>query len=298
MIKSAESTARNTPQTQIFDVFDYGKKIRSLHKKIISLPEKIVLWDLSDRFGNNGKIFPSNGEIAESTGLPSKTVMNCLSGLKSKKFLNYKKQHNKNRRYIDLFDPEIAVANLIDGICQWGAKLIPKLSLVGDSTIPDQGVPYNRKEHKNRKKQQQPRPAVDCVVVPLFDSKIENALKDRPDIQRKWIQQSLKLHSQTVDNIVLAINESNIKDNPTGFIRNALEKCWEFDECKKKAGPRYVEITEEMTETEVKCCKCYNNYLNKPKDQRCLTVWGDTAPTIACSNCPGVIKKQIKSWKS
>lgn len=85
------------------------------------------------------------------------------------------------------------------------------------------------------KKQQQPETgaAVDCVVS--FDERIEKILEDRSDIQREWIKNSLKIKGQTVENIVSWIKESGGKDNPTGFIRSALEKGWEFDSNKRQS---------------------------------------------------------------
>lgn len=108
----------------------------------------------------------------------------------------------------------------------------------GENSTP----PYNKERASiyntsgNTKEQQQPVSdrAVDCVVV-SFDERIEKILEDRSDIQREWIKNSLKIKGQTVENIILAIKKSNDKDNPTAFIRSALEKGWKFDSKKRQS---------------------------------------------------------------
>ncbi|MGW8300441.1 MAG: hypothetical protein ACWGNO_00150 [Desulfobacterales bacterium] len=77
-------------------------------------------------------------------------------------------------------------------------------------------------------------PDLQSPVVVFFDEKIEKQLEKRPDIERKWIADSLKLKKQTVENILLAIEKSEIKENPIGFIRNALEKGWIFSKSQTK----------------------------------------------------------------
>lgn len=98
--------------------------------------------------------------------------------------------------------------------------------------------PYNKERASiyntsdNTQKQQQPKKP---VVVFLFDKKIESAIKDRPDIERGWIEDSLKLPNQSVENVLMAINKSETADNPTAFIRAALKKGWKFDTQKRQS---------------------------------------------------------------
>lgn len=142
------NTSKTSPKIEIFDVFAYNRTIRSIPKNILSFAEKMILWDLSDRFGNNGEIYPSNSKIQEATALEPKTVLNCMSSLKRKKFIWYKKQHNSNRRYIQIFDPVYASKYDPKNHPIPPPLLVPRLSLVRDSTIPGQGYSYNRKDQK------------------------------------------------------------------------------------------------------------------------------------------------------
>jgi len=169
---STQKIDQEKESSKYFDIFQYGKQIRRINKKILSIPEKLILWELSDHFGNNGKIFPSNKAISEATELPPKTVLNCLSDLKSKKFINYPKQHNKNKRFISLYDPDVAVTNYVAKSDEYGLLLCPRLSLVRDTTIPGQGVPLIEKN--NRKVHPTPKPPSD---PPPSDSK-----KSTPDL--------------------------------------------------------------------------------------------------------------------
>lgn len=196
MAQSILSTYQST--AQIFNVFNFNRIVRRTEKKILSLPQKIILLDLADRFGKNGKVYPSNLQIAEATALPVKTVLNCLSDLKSKRFIFYEKQHNRNRRYISLFDPQAAIENYQNGIDQYADQLVPRLSLVGDSTIPDQGQLLIRTEQKNvpttpltplQTDPPKPPPASKAAVVVVPDFEIlKNRL--RADLKPSFVKRT------------------------------------------------------------------------------------------------------------
>lgn len=235
MTETAVQTNQNQSKSQIFSIADYGRIVRALPKSVISLAEKILLLALADHFGKNGKIYPSNEKLENETALASKTILNCLSSLKKKKLINYPRQYNKNRRYIQLFDPESK------------ALLVPQLSLVGDSTIPGGGYSINKnvpgeriKEQQQTSKKPKPkRPEKKRVVVPLFDPKIEKILSEYSHfkIDRTWIKNSFEKYKdkQTVQNILSIFDESKNKDNPTGFIRAALDRGWVFDSKKQQS---------------------------------------------------------------
>ena len=153
------------PKTAAFHVFEYGKKIRKICKQFLSLSEKLILWEISDHFGKNGKMIPSNAALAIATGMPVKTVMNKLSELKRKKFLYYDSQFNRRKRYIRLYCPETAAYNLAFKIDDYGPLLVPRLSLVRDTTIPNQGDSLIRKEQEKRTTTT-PKPPLDPEIKP------------------------------------------------------------------------------------------------------------------------------------
>lgn len=222
---STQKIDQEKESSKYFDIFQYGKQIRRINKKILSIPEKLILWELSDHFGNNGKIFPSNKAISEATELPPKTVLNCLSDLKSKKFINYPKQHNKNKRFISLYDPDVAVTNYVAKSDEYGLLLCPRLSLVRDTAIPGQGVPLieknNRKVHPTPKPPSDPPPSdskkstPDLVLVGSAFEALKNRVCERlrPDFNLRTYRdlKAKKLTDGQIKAAIDAMNAANVE---------------------------------------------------------------------------------------
>ena len=96
----------NPPKTKKFNFFEYIKEIRK--RNDISATEKIILEELALRFGNDGKIFPSNKTIEESTAIKEKTIRTLLSKLKKDGFIGYRGKKTKSVRKIKLYAPDTA----------------------------------------------------------------------------------------------------------------------------------------------------------------------------------------------
>jgi Helix-turn-helix domain len=229
--------------TDTFSVFRYQRNIRSADKTKLSAIEKIILWELSDRYGADGKIYPSNQCLANATGFPIQTIRNNLSSLKRKGFIDYKIQRNRNRRYITLIDPET------------NARYGPALYSVKDSTVLEPVHSIKRTNPTNTHRTTtdpptaspqhqpppiQPQPPVapsGADAVSFADKKTALELKNKIDPERKstvslaLISQMMLVYSiAQITGLIEKINKNKLISNPGGYLRKILNEKAELPE--------------------------------------------------------------------